>query len=399
MERAERTASSTARSDSTLPEASGEGAHLPELVRKYLARSLPAGGQVPATVRVQQSGEMRQRPGGRVTSFRATEDFAVGCVAFSWRARFPIVGPLALTVVDEFADGIGRLRLFLLGIPLRTMTGTETNVGEAMRYLSELAWAPQAMPANRDLAWRELDARTVEVSTSLDGSTAVVELRFDAAGDIVRATGTRPFSVGKGFVPTTWGGDFGDYASFNGTRIPTSGQAWWDLPEGRFVYWRGRITALQLIEREERVMATFRKTRLRHLGDVLITPLARLGLAGRRTHILTVAGRKSGRPYTTPVQLVIQDGQRWLVAPYGEREWVKNARAAGEVELTRAGRTTRHAIQELGPDEAAPVLREYLRSTPIVKSYFDASADAPLEAFAAEASRHPVFLLAAPTKR
>ena len=100
--------------------------------------------------------------------------------------------------------------------------------------------------------------------------------------------------------------------------------------------------------------ATFRKTRLRHLGNVLITPLARLGLAGKRTHILTVPGRRSGRRYSTPVQLVIQDDERWLVAPYGEREWVKNARAAGEVELTRAGKTTRYAIEEIGPDKAAP---------------------------------------------
>ena len=115
-----------------------------------------------------------------MTTFQATEDFVVDRVAFSWRARFPIVGPLAVTVVDEFADGIGRLRLSLLGIPLKTMKGPETNVGEAMRYLSELAWAPQAIPANRELAWRELDARTVEVHTSLGGSTAVVELSFDA---------------------------------------------------------------------------------------------------------------------------------------------------------------------------------------------------------------------------
>jgi hypothetical protein len=92
---------------------------------------------------------------------------------------------------------------------------------------------------------------------------------------------------------------------------------------------------------------------------------------------------------------VIQGEERWLVAPYGEREWVRNARAAGEVELTRAGRTTRHAIEEIGSEKAAPVVREYLRTTPVVKSYFEATADAPLEAFAAEANRHPVFQLAA----
>jgi uncharacterized protein DUF6544 len=247
-QQAARTVDAIACSDSSLAGAPGEGAHLPELVRRYLARTLPSGEQVPAAVRVQQSGNMWQRPGGRATSFRATEDFAVDRVAFAWRARFPIVGPLALTVVDELVDGIGRLRLSLLGIPLRTSTGPETNVGEAMRYLSELPWAPHAISANRDLFWRAVNARTVEVSMSLGGSTAAVALSFDDAGDIVRATGTRPFQVGRAFVPTPWGGDFSNYESFNGIRIPTYGEAWWELSEGRFVYWAGHITALQLVK-------------------------------------------------------------------------------------------------------------------------------------------------------
>jgi deazaflavin-dependent oxidoreductase (nitroreductase family) len=139
--------------------------------------------------------------------------------------------------------------------------------------------------------------------------------------------------------------------------------------------------------------ATYEKTAVRRLGNVFIAPLARLGLAGKRTHVLTVPGRRSGRRYSTPVQLVLGDEASWLVAPYGEREWVKNARAAGRVDLTRAGRTTSYRVEEVGPEEAAPVLREYLRTTPIVKPYFDVDAADPLEAFAAEASRHPVFRL------
>lgn len=139
--------------------------------------------------------------------------------------------------------------------------------------------------------------------------------------------------------------------------------------------------------------ATFRQTWLRRLGNVLITPLARLGLAGKRTHILTVAGRKSGKRYSTPVMLVFHDGKRWLVAPYGERPWVRNARAAGSVELTRALRTERVPVEEADAQTAAPVLREYLRKTPITKPFFDASADSPVEEFAAEAASHPVFKL------
>ena len=138
-------------------------------------------------------------------------------------------------------------------------------------------------------------------------------------------------------------------------------------------------------------MPEFRQTWVRRLGNGLIAPLARLGLAGNRTHVLTTVGRKTGRRYSTPVQLVFQDGERWLVAPYGDREWVKNARAAGEVELTRALRTERVRVEEVDPVTAAPILREYLRKTPVTKPYFDAGSDSPLEKFAAEASRHPVF--------
>jgi deazaflavin-dependent oxidoreductase (nitroreductase family) len=111
--------------------------------------------------------------------------------------------------------------------------------------------------------------------------------------------------------------------------------------------------------------------------------------------VLTVAGRKTGAPRSTPVQLLVVNGERWLVAPYGVGDWVKNARAAGAVELTRARRTERVQVEEVGPEEAAPVLREYLRRTPIVKPYFDARKDSPLEAFAAEAARHPVFRISA----
>jgi deazaflavin-dependent oxidoreductase (nitroreductase family) len=137
--------------------------------------------------------------------------------------------------------------------------------------------------------------------------------------------------------------------------------------------------------------ATFRQTWLRRLGNVLITPLTRLGLAGKRTHILTVAGRRSGKKYSTPVMLVFHEGKRWLVAPYGERPWVRNARAAGSVELTRALRTERVAIEEADAQTAAPVLREYLRTTGVTKPFFDASKDSPVEEFAAEADHHPVF--------
>jgi hypothetical protein len=97
--------------------------------------------------------------------------------------------------------------------------------------------------------------------------------------------------------------------------------------------------------------------------------------------------------YQTPVTLVEDGASRWLVAPYGERNWVKNARAAGWVELRRGRRWERVRVEEVPPDERAPVLREYLRRLPVTRDFFDAEPDDPVEAFAAEAGRHPVFRL------
>ena len=224
-----------------------EPVHLPELVRSYVARSVPPGGRVPASVRVQQTGEMWRKPGARALRFEAVQDFAVDRVGFSWRARFPIVGPLAMTVVDEFAAGEGRLRVSLLGLPLQTQRGPETDVGEAMRYLAELALVPQAIAANRELEWREVGERAVEVSCEVGSTRAAVQWEFDDDGDLACVTGVRPFLDGKAIVPTPWGGELGEYASFAGIRVPTFAQVWWELPQGRFVYWRGTVTSLELI--------------------------------------------------------------------------------------------------------------------------------------------------------
>ena len=121
--------------------------------------------------------------------------------------------------------------------------------------------------------------------------------------------------------------------------------------------------------------ATYRLSAPRRFVNTIVTPLARLGLAGRHTYILTVRGRKTARSYSTPVRL-IENEERWLVAPYGEVGWVRNARAAGEVELQRARRSETLRIEPVGPEQAAPVLREYLEQVPVVRPFFDVGPDA-----------------------
>jgi F420H(2)-dependent quinone reductase len=139
----------------------------------------------------------------------------------------------------------------------------------------------------------------------------------------------------------------------------------------------------------------YRKSLWRRGLNAFVRPLARLGLAGPHTHVLTVPGRTTGRLWSTPVSIVRAGDERWLVAPYGERSWVKNARAASWVELQRGRKRERLIIEELGADAALPVLREYYRRFRVTRPFFDVSLDSPHEAWLAEASRHPVFRLVA----
>jgi deazaflavin-dependent oxidoreductase (nitroreductase family) len=130
--------------------------------------------------------------------------------------------------------------------------------------------------------------------------------------------------------------------------------------------------------------------------NAVVRPLARLGLTGPRTVLLTVPGRRTGRSYSTPVSLVEVDGVRHAVAPYGERNWVRNARAAGEVDVRRGRRRERLAVEEVTGEEAVPVLRRYYEKGRVTRPFFDVTLDSPHADWVAEAPRHPVFRLLPP---
>jgi F420H(2)-dependent quinone reductase len=96
---------------------------------------------------------------------------------------------------------------------------------------------------------------------------------------------------------------------------------------------------------------------------------------------------------STPVDVIEVGDQRWLVAGYGPVNWVLNVRASGEVTLSRGGHTDRYEVEEVGADDAVPVLRRYIAEISVTRRYFDATAGSSDEAVAAELPRHAVFRL------
>jgi deazaflavin-dependent oxidoreductase (nitroreductase family) len=126
----------------------------------------------------------------------------------------------------------------------------------------------------------------------------------------------------------------------------------------------------------------------------VIMALNRIGLAIGTQHILSIPGRKTGKPRSTPVSLLTVDGQRYIVTA-GETGWVKNARAAGWGTISRGRKRERVALVELPVAERAAILREFPRQVPHGVQFFELVLGLPNdpEAFAAAAPRCPVFRL------
>jgi deazaflavin-dependent oxidoreductase (nitroreductase family) len=130
----------------------------------------------------------------------------------------------------------------------------------------------------------------------------------------------------------------------------------------------------------------------RILNDV-IAGLTRLGISVWGSRVLAVRGRRSGAWRTVPVNLLVVDGERFLVAPRGVTQWVRNLRAAGGGELRVGRRVEAFTVDELGDDAKPAVLREYLRRWAFeVGVFFDGvDASSPDEALRAVAAGYPVF--------
>lgn len=120
-----------------------------------------------------------------------------------------------------------------------------------------------------------------------------------------------------------------------------------------------------------------------------------VGVGLGHNYRVEVKGRKSGKLYATPIDLLEVGGRRYLVAPRGETNWVRNARAAGgRVALSKGGRRDEFEAREIAAGERPALLKAYLdRFALTVQRYFPVPRGAPESEFVSIADRYPVFEL------
>ena len=216
------------------------GTRLPRAVHDLAIRLGVRTGLGPSGVTLTQTGRMKSNVRSKAwMPFTASQTLSTQSCEFDWRAR---AGPLGLiSGRDALLKGEGRFDIMALGvIPLARAAHTAALVrGELIRYLAEIAWAPQAILHNPALRWEVIDSDTLSVGAGSDETACRVLLSLDGDGRIAAAfAADRPRSALAPTLPTPWRGRFSDYRLHAGHWLPFAGEVAWEMDGESLIYWQ-----------------------------------------------------------------------------------------------------------------------------------------------------------------
>jgi len=225
-----------------------ELAGLPPPVQRYFRTVLQDGQPLVAAVQIRHAGQFNtgetQAKWSRFISAQLTVTQRPG---FVWDGRIGMGQGVRVFVHDAYVAGEGVLHAALLGfITLVDIRSTaEAAQGELLRFLAEAAWYPTALLPSQGVRWEALDDTSARATLTDGATTVALDVRFDTAGLISSVRAEARYRTVQGVpVATPWQGRFWSYAVRDGMRIPLEGEVAWELPEGVWPYWRGRITQI-----------------------------------------------------------------------------------------------------------------------------------------------------------
>jgi len=210
---------------------------LPTVVQKWLRTS----GSInipPSHLKIIQKGEMRMKPDGSWIGFDATQFNTIDPPAFVWNSQVNAGALVTIAGRDKFEDGKGNMLIKPLFIyPLANSSGDEIDQGAMIRYMSEIAWYPEAAHA-RYFQWQELDSTHAQLTMTYGGLTASGIFSFDAAGLIKSFSAQRFGDFDGEFRKEVWEVIIKEHKEINNHLIPNKCEVKWKLKDGDFTWLR-----------------------------------------------------------------------------------------------------------------------------------------------------------------
>jgi hypothetical protein len=220
-------------------------ASLPIAAQRWLSSALSNDVQLPASIRIEQTGTMDIR--GRWTAFQASGMYTAAPLAFDWRAKFRILAGIWILAEDGHRDGHGWGSARLWGrISLGKRTDEEVLISQLVRNLGELPWLPSfALLADPNLTWTEAGETAFGAHYTAGSQEAMVRYDIDERGDIIRAySPARPYDVPSGYEVAPWYYEFSDHQDFGGVRIPGAAVARFEKSGSTWEYFRCKLSSV-----------------------------------------------------------------------------------------------------------------------------------------------------------
>lgn len=220
-------------------------ARLPGTVQRYLRYTGIIGKEKVNTVRLRQTGALRQTPEDPWKEIEAVEYYSVNPPAYAWMGQMA-AGPFSIVAArDSYIDGYGRMFIKMLGVKtIGDVKGEEMDQSGLVRYLNEMMWFPTAF-LNDNIRWDAIDDRSAKV-TIIDGSrSASAVMYFDEQGALTNFASDRYHEVNGVYVEDRWETPMTGYGEFNGLKLPVKGEAVWKMSSGDFSYIKLEVTALE----------------------------------------------------------------------------------------------------------------------------------------------------------
>lgn len=218
---------------------------LPVPVQRYFRAVLRDGQPLIAAVTLDIKGTINLSPtGAQWKRFTSCQRVVTRRPGFVWDARVAMFPGVPVRVVDSYVAGQGLLHAAVLGLfTVAEVHGAgEIARGEFMRWFAETGWYPTALLPSQGVRWEAVDDRSAN-ATIVDGAlTLTLLFTFNDAGFIESARAqARGAGVGKDMVMLPWEGSWSDYQVRDGMLLPMAGEAAWLPPQGRRVYFVGKV--------------------------------------------------------------------------------------------------------------------------------------------------------------
>jgi hypothetical protein len=217
-------------------------------VQRYFRAALTPGQALITAVKIDMAGRFNlSATGEQWKPFTSEQRVSLHRPGFLWDAKIAAFPGVAVRVVDSYIAGQGLLRAAAMGwFKLADVRGEgEIARGEFMRWFAEAPWYPTALLPSQGVHWEAVSEHSAR-ATVVDGPLSLSLLfRFNDVGLIgsFRAE-ARGSMAGKTMVMAPWEGNWSNYQTHKGMKIPYTGEVAWMRLEGRRLYFVGTVTAL-----------------------------------------------------------------------------------------------------------------------------------------------------------